>query len=139
MKSDWYSPTSFMPDDRTAKFSANQIDWIAEYYEVITDGTWPIKSSGYIDNPFAPPAGRTHAGAYFETPTQVLAEFHKRIDRCGADGAVFLCIRCLEYDQILLMKAMSIDRNRLNLILAQVFKYIQGRWKKRSYTEFKKH
>ena len=127
----WYSPSGI-------KFWPEHIEWIIEYYEVLIDGRWPQKHSGYIDNPFAP-GGHIRAGAYFESPMDILAEFHWRIEQCGSDGEAFRCIRCEKYDEKSICKLLNIQPVQIDRILKQVFSFIMGRRKDRSYSEFIRH
>ncbi len=139
MKKDWYSPGSIVPGDKEPNIKPDQLDWIIEYYEVLRDGRWPTKQSGYIDNPFAPPSGGVRASAYFETSMAILAEFHTRINQCGRDGEAFLCCRCLDYERVRVCRLRGIHDGQLDRILSDVFRYIVGRRKDRSYVEFIRH
>lgn len=139
MKKPWYSPSSFLQEGKRPHIGADKIEWIIENYEVLIDGRWPQKSSGYIDNPFAPPAKGTRASAYFETPMEVLSEFHLRVAQCGRDGDAFLCIRCKRYEWRPIIRLMRIRHGEIDRILERVFVYIVGRRKDRPYTEFIRH
>ena len=128
-----------MPGDKEPHFGSDKVEWIVENYEVLADGRWPQKSSGYIDNPFAPPASRSHSSAYFETPMAVLAEFHTRIQLCGPDGDLFLCVRCLKYEETIFRRALGLEIQEFDRKMSRVFAYIKGKRKSRSYAEFVRH
>ena len=110
-----------------------------EHYEVISDGRWPQKLTGYIDNPFVPAPLRSKSGAYFEGPVGILAELNSRLRACGRDGEMVLCLRAWGWDQDILMRLMRTDRESMELAERRVIAYVSYRRKERSYKEFCQH
>ena len=136
---DWYSPYAMMPIDKQVHWGKAKLDWIIAHYEVLSDGRWPQKSSGYIENPFAPPSKRIPSGAMFEDPASIMAEFHSRLNLCGRDGEIFRCIECLKGDKPSVGLIAGVDESRLDRVIGQVYSYIRGRRKDRPYQEFRRH
>ena len=129
----WYSPAEI-------KFNLSQIDWIIEWYEVISDGKWPEKKSGYIDNPLAPRGKRGKGGASFQAPMDVIAEFHWRLSQCGRDGEVFLCVYCKKSNDLKsIMQLLHITQDEFDRLTENVRRYIKGWRKERTYQEFIGH
>lgn len=139
MNKDWYSPGSLMPGDREVNFKPEQIEWIIEHYEILSSGRWVAKQSGYVDNPFAPPSRQFRAGAYFEDPAALMAEFDSRLEACGTDGEIFRLSRCLQYEEDRLCLLLRMKAQEISRINDRVFSYIVGKKKDRPYTEFVRH
>lgn len=128
----WYSPSQMW------RFKKEQISWLCEHYDILKDGCWPPKQSGYIDGPFLGTV-RVKSSAYFEDAASILAEFHLRLDKCGNDGYLFKAIKCYGYDKVILYKIAHKDEAWLEHRISRVLRYITGRRKRRTYKEFCGH
>ena len=120
MIKDWFSQSAVW------RFRPVHIDWVCEYYEVILEGRWPDKKTGYIDTPLD---GRSPIKdhAYFESTINLLAEFHWRIDQCGDDGRLFRAFKLLKYDYSLVRSIMGrVDEDGLGRRCKRVTDYIKG-------------
>ena len=130
---DWYGPT-------TITFSIPQIYWLFKYYDLLKDGKWMHKTSGYIDQPemFAP--YRVNPGAYFEDAIGVIAKLHHRLKLCGKDGELIYCCRCLHYEVGRLIRLMGITQEKMERIEYMVTDYCHGKYvREQTYDEFRRH
>ena len=136
MLKDWYSITAAW------RLNPNHILFICEHYELLCDGRWPEKKSGYIDSPLD---GKSQIKPYapFEKVMQLLAEFHWRIDQCGEDGKLFRAFKLQKYDLELIKKITGrVDEDWIDRRCHRVVDYIKGIGKegidrrRRSYKDF---
>ena len=129
---EWHSPTAAW------RFAPSLIDWMCEHYELLIEGRWPDKKTGYIDSIFGGPSP-FRPGAYFENTMYIMAEFHWRIDECGDDGSLFRAVRCEKWDVDLLRTLIRRDEDWIDKRCNRVFNYISGKRRKRTYQEACRH
>lgn len=128
---DWYSAGAF-------RFRHNEVLWIYLHYEELSQGYWPRKITGYIDNQYINTRGR-RVGAYFEDAAGIMAEFHSRLDECGRDGVICKCYKCYGWPLSELSTIAKLNQEQLDIIVNRVTAYIAGRRKVRTYREFCAH
>lgn len=128
---EWYSAGAF-------KYRYHEVLWIYRHYEELSQGYWPRKITGYIDNPYVTTRGQ-RVGAYFEDAAGIMAEFHRRLDACGRDGVIVKCYKCLGWELEHIRTVANVNQERLDEITERVTRYISGRRKGRTYREFCAH
>ena len=128
---EWYSAGAF-------KFKYNEVLWIYTHYEELSQGYWPRKICGYIDNPYVVTHGR-RVGAYFEDAAGIMAEFHQRLDACDRDGVICKCYKCLGWELEHIRTVANVNQDQLDALVMRVTQYISGRQKQRTYREFCGH
>jgi hypothetical protein len=78
----WYSPGAI-------KYTRNQIIWLLTNTELLKEGIWPRRDTGYTDAPRTSQV-KFQRNAKFVNAVEIGAEVTRRLDACGRDGRLVL-------------------------------------------------
>ena len=114
-------------------FCPEQVVWLLENYELISQCIWPREPNDVRSQTLSP-------HAYFESPTAVWIEFMPRFQATGRDGEMAIQRYAYKLDNSRISQLVGCKRDEVDNRIARAIEYMATRKRrKRSYWRFCNH